>query len=636
MNEAKRFSKEEGRAAVSPWGVVAVVVAYGPHVLRLPWWVSVGLAGGLLGGWLTQARHWPPLPRPFRWALSLAAGAAVVASHGRTFALDAGTELLSLAVGLKFLEARSHRDAVLIVLVAYILATTHILFAQHLGMAMVMFASATLTTAALASLETVRPWRENLGLAIRLLLAALPIAAVAFVIIPRLSAGVVGLPLGPRPQAVTGLSDTVAPGSFGPLVQSDATALRAVFDGPLPPRARWYWRAVVLDHVDRDGTWSRRHDAPASSVEGAPRWQGRITLEPHGLPWLVTLDWPTAAPPGARLDQWAGVRRSLPVHERLIYAFRSAETPPPWDGRPHWIALPPGLAPRTRALALTWQPDGPQAVVEQALQLLANGGFRYTLEPRPAGADPVDGLLFETREGFCEHYAAAFAVLLRAAGIPARVVAGYLGGEVNAVAGHITVRQADAHAWVEAVIHPAVGWQRLDPTLVVAPERAVRGIAIGVGAVAPRPTPWGVAWLHTLWDAADHTWSQLVLDFTAQRQRTLWQSLKARLPQIAAMGGLGLVLFAVWRWWRGVPQTSDVAHAAYQDICRWLEAQGVLCQPWEGPRTLRQRLEKEHPNLAVAGELLGQLEVLRYGGDPDAAAAKQLRRTIRQLPRRPS
>lgn len=618
---------------VPAWVLLAVAVAYGPHLVRLPWWVSAGLAAGILWAWAAPRRGLPVPPRPVRWALSLGALALVVASHGRTFALDAGTELMGLGVGLKFLEARSRRDAVLLLLVAYLLAATHVLAAQHLGMALWMLASAVLTTAALASLETPRPWQDHLRLAAGLVALALPVAALAFVVIPRLPSVGGGLPVGGAAQGVTGLADTVRPGSLGAVAQSAEIALRVAVDGDLPPRGRWYWRAVVLDEVDGEGGWSRRREAPVWSAAAPPRWQGRVTLEPHGLPWLVTLDWPVAAPAGARLDAWGGVRRSLPVRERLVYPLASGDAPPPWDGAPAWTSLPPGLAPRARAVAQGWQHEGAAAVARRALDFFATGGFRYTLEPRPAVGDPVDGFLFGTREGFCEHYASALAVLLRAAGIPARVVAGYLGGEVNPVTGHITVRQADAHAWVEAVLDPAQGWQRLDPTLAVAPERAERGLAAGVGSVAPRQELRGLAWLRLLWDAADHAWTHAVLDFTAQRQRTLWRRLLDWLPAAGVLAGAAAVLLAVVRWWRAVPRNQDPACAALQDLCRWLARQGVSCRPWEGPRTLRQRLVAERPDLARAGELLGQLERLRYGEAPDAAALRALRREIRLLPR---
>jgi hypothetical protein len=269
-------------------------------------------------------------------------------------------------------------------------------------------------------------------------------------------------------------------------------------------------------------------------------------------------------------------------------------------------------------------------VAKAALAFFAQSGFRYTLDPVAAAGDPVDGFVFGTREGFCEHYAAALAVMLRAARIPARVVAGYLGGEVNAVTGHITVRQSDAHAWVEAVLDPAYGWQRLDPTLAVAPERARHGLAEGVGAVAPRMEPWGLPWLRALWDAADHTWSHWVLDFTAERQMRLAAALGKRLPVVAAALALVLGMYAVW-WWRRRPCSDDLA-AAYADVRRWLGRQGMHCPAWEGPRSLKRRVEAELPAAAPrVVELLGRYEVLRYGGAADAAAAAQLRREIRRL-----
>jgi len=620
-------------ASAPAWILGAVAGAYGLHVLWQPLWVSMALAIALLWRMAVDRGRLPLPPRIVRWTLAAAAMAAVVATHGRTFALDAGTELLCLAAGLKVLEAQSRRDMVLVVLVAYVLAATHVLFAQHLAAAASMLASVVVSTAALASLTAHRPWREDLRVGAWVALQALPLGLLAFVAIPRLSAGVVGLPLGRAPQGVTGLAETVQPGSIGRLAQSSELALRVAMDGEIPPRTDWYWRAIVLDSVDADGVWTQRRTPMLWQDPPPARWQGRVTLEPHHLPWLVSLDVPTAAPPGARLDQWGRVRWSQPVRDRLVYACSSASVSPPWDGDPGWTMLPPRLAPRTRQLVATWQ-GGPEAVAQAALAFFAQGGFRYTLDPVAVPGDPVDGFMFETREGFCEHYAAALAVMLRAARIPARVVAGYLGGEVNAVTGHITVRQSDAHAWVEAVLDPTRGWQRLDPTLAVAPERALRALAQGVGAIRPRLEPVGLHWLRMVWDAADHTWSHWVLDFTAERQRRLAAALAKRLPVVAAAGGVLVLGVQVAGWWRRRRRTDDLA-AAYADVRRWLGRQGMHCPAWEGPRSLRRRVEAELPAAASwVGELLGRYEFLRYGGSADAAAAAQLRREIRRRTRR--
>lgn len=617
------------------WTLGAVAVAYGPHVLWQPGWVSVALVAAL--GWRVAAdqRRFPFLPRILRWILAGTAMATVVLTHGRTFALDAGTELLCLAAGLKVLEARSRRDMVLLVVVAYVLAVTHVLFAQNLAAAMYMVVSVVVTTTALARMHTERLWQEDLRLGVLWILQAFPVAVLFFVAIPRLPAAVVGLPVGRAAQGVTGLAQTVQPGSLGRLAQSTEVALRVMAQGTLPPRSHWYWRAIVLDTVDAQGVWHRRRTPALWRDPPAPLWQGRITLEPHALPWLVTLDVPSVVPPGAQLDQWGSVRWPSPVWDRIIYPWASSPIPLPWDRDPAWTALPSGIAPRTRQMVETWGQD-PDDVVRKAFAFFSQEGFRYTLEPAPVRGDPVDGFLLHTREGFCEHYAVALAVMLRAANIPARLVAGYFGGEVNPVTGHITVRQSDAHAWVEAVLDPRRGWQRLDPTLVVAPERAVRGLDAGVGAVAPRLEPWGLSRLRMLWDAADHTWSHWVLDFTFQRQRRFALELLERLPLLAVLSLSLVCVIGAISWWRHLRRQDDLA-AAYDKVRRWLGRQGMECPAWEGPRALQRRVEAELPAVAPSvGALLGRYELLRYGGVADTAAVAQLRREIRRLTRRTS
>ena len=618
-----------------PLLVAALGCAYGPHILRQPWWVSAGFGVGILWAGLASAGRVGSVPRWLRLGAAIVALMAVVVTHGRTFALEAGTELLSLAAGLKAVEAGNRRDAIVLSLVAYILAVTHVLFDQNLATGLYLLSSALVTTGALAQMETPQPWRSSLGMGLRLLAQGAPLAVLVFVLFPRLAAVPMPLPLGPGEAAVTGFSDTVAPGSIGAVAASDAVALRVDFYTSPPPPSRLYWRAVVLDSVDSRGVW--RHSGSVGTSGGpspTSSWSYRVTLEPHGLAWLVGLDWPSSDVPEVRRDDGGGLRRLRPVRERTMYALESSDTPPAWDGSRKWVVVPPGLAPRAQEMARRWQAQGgSEFVVQAAMDMFRSGGFVYTLEPGPSAGDPVDYFLFVSRRGFCEHYASALAVLLRAAGIPARLVAGYLGGTINPMTGHVTVRQADAHAWVEVVLDPRQGWQRLDPTLVVAPERAERGLAAGVGAVPPRTLPWGWAWVGHMWDAADLVWSHAVLDFTAQRQRQLWQAMLSWLPWMAVAGGS-----AVLGWWwlrRTTPVPDEPLAQIHRELCQWLMAQGVACASWEGPRTLRERLARVRPEWGQElGGLLGQLEVLRYGSFPSAAEALSLCRRIRRYLRR--
>jgi transglutaminase-like putative cysteine protease len=305
------------------------------------------------------------------------------------------------------------------------------------------------------------------------------------------------------------------------------------------------------------------------------------------------------------------------------------------------LALPAHFNPRTRALAAEWQSLPPREIAEAALTKFRSEPFYYTLQPPLLGPDAMDEFLFTTRRGFCEHYASAFVFLMRAAGVPARVVAGYQGGEVNPVDGYLTVRQSDAHAWAEIWL-AGQGWVRVDPTAAVAPARIEQGIAAALPEGEPLPVVVRIDadWLRQLrnrWEAANNSWNQWVLGYNPQRQREVlsrlgladadWQKMTATLAVLC-----GTALLIVTLWTLPARRAVDPVQRAWQGYCKELARRGMARAEWEGPLAFAQRVARERPDLAeLTSEAAACYAELRYGCQGDARLG-QLQQCLHRLP----
>ena len=379
----------------------------------------------------------------------------------------------------------------------------------------------------------------------------------------------------------------------------------------------------------------------------APPVAYETTLEPHQQRWLLALDAPTALAPEFVLSGTLTATSREPLSQRqrfalsasLDYRFNTDEEPATLRRN---LALPPETNPRSRALAESWKltESDPGRLMERALRLFSEEKFFYTLQPPLLGAQPVDDFLFVTRRGFCEHYASAFVVLMRAASVPARVVTGYQGGEANPVDGFVVVRQSDAHAWAEVWI-ASRGWIRVDPTAAVSPARVEGGIAAALPAGEPLPALIQLRsdWMRTLlfrWEAVNNAWNQYVLGYNPQRQRELlarlglpdadWRNLAAALAVICGALLLAVTGLALYQRPR-----LDPAARLWQKALRRLARSKVNCAPWETPLTLLQRVESERPALAPAfREVVAAYLQARYSGIPDDLT--NLRRALRRLP----
>jgi transglutaminase-like putative cysteine protease len=636
------------------WAAAALGGGVLLHVDRVPAWVSA--AALILLVWrlaATRARvHLPGAVA--RVLLAVLVAIAVLVRFHTLNGLAAGTALLILMASLKLLETWRRRDRMVLVGAGLFLLLAACLDRQNLLRAPLYLAEAWLCCAALAVVATDGfPGRAALALAGRTLLYALPLAVLLFVFFPRFAGSFWSLPRGE--EAVTGLADTMSPGSIGELTTSYDIAFRARFESALPPPQQRYWRGPVLHDFD-GATWSRGVGARAAPWEfSGPAYRYHIALEPSHHRWWFALDTPAQSPdPAVLLTPDYELLASRPVadqtdYEALSYtSARAAEPLSDWEQLEN-TALPREHNPRSRALAheLRARAGTDAAFVAAALEFLRNGGFVYSLEPEKLGPEQIDDFLFRTRTGFCGHYASAFTVLMRAAGVPARVVTGYLGGEWNPVGGYLVVRQSDAHAWVEVWLAGS-GWRRVDPTAVVAPERLTRGLidlmpeALSVRTRLLHGAPWLLDLLQR-WDAANGWWNERVVKFDYGMQLNLLERLGFRSADAWVLGWafvaalLGWLALIAWqmRGGTGRDQRPDPLARAYATLCRKLGRSGLARAPHQGPVDYGAALAAAHP--ALAGEartLLAHYTQLRYGVENPATHAREVEafaRAVRRL-----
>jgi len=630
--------------------VLSLALVIAPHALRAPWWLTAATAALFAWRWAALARG---LPLPGRWmllAIAAAGMAGVWLEYRILFGRAPGIVLLMLFSGLKMLEMRTHRDATVLAFLCYFLIVTNLLYTQTIPTALLMAVALVQITATLVRLAApVRGARDNLRTVALLVGHAAPIALVLFLLFPRVQGPLWGLPQDVN-AGVTGLSDTMSPGNIAQLAQTDAIAFRAEFPGELPPARARYWRGPVMWEFD-GRTWRMAppfmtpFEPPAG---GTQRYRYTVLLEAHERNWLFGLESIASLPDRARITPDGQLFAIAPVRARLRYEMIAVLDPDPAPETSAGVLrratqLPDGYNPRARAIADEWRRDAASEaqVLERALAFFRGAKLTYTLEPPLLGRDTVDEFLFETRAGFCEHFASAFVFMLRAAGVPARVVTGYQGGDVNPVDRHITVRQSDAHAWAEVHLRDR-GWVRVDPTAASAPARVESGIArtLPDADALPFMQRSRAEWLRGLrynWEALAHKWNVWVLGYNPDRQRDVlasiglrnidWKELTAILFTIL---GAITVLLALWSFRRLA--RPDPVQRAWIAFCAKLGRRGLARAPHEGPRDYASRAAAALPAAADAIRAIGELYVaLRYGRDADAPRIGELRRRVRDL-----
>jgi transglutaminase-like putative cysteine protease len=640
--------------------VIALIVL--PQAENLPWWCSAITAMILVyrGTLAIEAR-----PLPGKWArvgLLVLTLAATFATHRTLLGRDAGVTLVVILLALKTLELRARRDAFVLFFLGFFAMLTNFFYSQSLMTAVTMLLAllGLLTALVNAHMPVGKP---PLKLAARtaswMALLGAPIMLALFLLFPRFA------PLWGTPADAmagrTGLSNTMRVGTIAELALDDRIAARIKFENDrAPPQSQLYFRGPVLAQFDgREWTalpsWSR--GAPTSDnlrTKGSPvRYE--ITLEPSHRPWLLTLDAAQSRPevPGFEVLgtpdlQWLANR---PISDLVRYRaesytqFESGPTRQTPALRPY-LALPPGTNPRTAALAaeMRAQPAlanaDTQAFVRAALQRLRTGGYTYTLEPGIYGNDTADEFWFDRKQGFCEHIASAFVVLMRGLGVPARIVTGYQGGELNSVDKFWVLRQSDAHAWAE-VWQEGVGWMRVDPTGAVSPgrvgqfQRLVPQPGLFTGAIGTL-SPTLAQNVRAAWEAVNNGWNQWVLNYTQSRQLNLLKSIGFQAPSLEDLAYVLLYLLAGaslagagWALWER-SQHDPWLRLLAQARARLAKA-GLNVPATAPPRQLAAQAEARFgPAAQAVRDWLLKLEAQRYAeASPNSLAA--LRSEFRRL-----
>ena len=664
LNKTLSALPRETRDTLFLLAVVGWVVAM--QVAHIPWWCSA-LTAGVLVWRATLALRGLPLPGwPWRLGLLALTLAATWATHRTLLGQDAGVTLVVVLLSLKTLEMRARRDAFVVFFLAFFTLLTHFFYSQSLLTAAgILIALLGLLTALVnAHMPVGRP---SLAQAARIALgmAALgaPIMLVLFLLFPRLSP-LWGVPADDRGRS--GLSSTMRVGQIAELVLDDSIALRLRFEGSPPPQSQLYFRGPVLSAFDGVEWRPARAEFPARqalaselTVSGEPvRYE--VTMEPHRRPWLFLLEAATQAPelPDVRVRmtselQWLTDR---PMGSLVRFSAVSHTTfrhgpLAPTPALQEQVALPPGYNPRTLELAQQLRrehgrgPDATPRLVAAVLERLRTGGYLYTLEPGVYGQHTADEFWFDRRQGFCEHIASSFVILMRALDIPARIVTGYQGGEMNSVDGYWTVRQRDAHAWAE-VWQAGQGWVRVDPTAAVAPGRvgSLQRLSAPEGAIAGairNLNPNIAAQLRAAWEAMNNSWNQWVLNYTQGRQLDLLKNLGFRSPSWADLAYvlIGVVVLvsligAAWTLWER--QQHDPWLRLLQRARARLKAQGLDSSDRTPPRELAHRVQQHWGASDAArrvAQWLLQLEAQRYGrpGAADTPTLATLQTEFRQL-----
>jgi protein-glutamine gamma-glutamyltransferase len=638
------------------WLAAALLFTLPPLFDALAVWVPALLLLTIAAKFWMEPRGYRLRFATLKLVLAALGLAAIDLSYGGITGLEPGVSLIAVLLALKILEAYTAREFHFMVMLGLVLCLCGFFLAQDLAPSLCLLFAFTLLLTALVQFHrrsAAGVW-PPLRTACILVGQAFPLLVLLFLLFPRVTTGF--RLLAPSSTGAAGLSDRLSPGSVASLAKSSAVAFRAEFpDGKVPPADALYWRALVMSQGDgmewRAPSWpamrSRLPQNPAAR-DSVRQW---ITIEPHDEHWMFALDWPDAAPPGAMLAPgnylWSWQAITKPRRYEVISSPRTQRKEFQAREKTLLLEVPATISPAVRDLAQSWATaeHDPRAIVQRGLEFFRTQNFRYSLSPGEYSKDDLEEFLFRRRVGFCEHYAGSFATLMRLAGVPARVVVGYLGGEWNAMGQFFLVRQADAHAWCEVWL-PESGWTRVDPTSVVAPARVSLGLAAFLDQSA-RARGSNVTFSRALarqsvfanvriaWQWLNYTWDTHVLSFDADAQQAfvkdigipgatptsllLWSGIIAVIV-VAAMGA--------WMHLRARPR-SDPVKLLYAHFCRKAARLGATRAPHEGPLDFANRAAQSLPTESEHIRRISTHYVnLRYSPDFDSSVLQRFAREV--------
>jgi hypothetical protein len=654
------------------WLIFSLLLAMSWHIPHTPIWVLA--AAPVLVFWryrlLVQKKPLPP--RGLRLVLTLAAFVGVLVTYQSYLGRDPGTTALILLSSLKLFELKTQRDFMFIIFLCYFLVFGNFLYSQDIQALTFMMVAVVLITAAVLRLNHGEKQPVKIKFLVksgfRFFLLSVPFMVVLFFLFPRTSVPLWNLPQEGEKQAKSGFNDRVRPGQIAELAAVKKNAFRVSFpDGNMPAPRDLYFRGLVLWFTDGKGwfqgvlrsTYRRRR----FQEEDETTIQQTFTLEPHNARWLFGLDTPVVIPRGARILPGRIFQSNWPISKIIRYGVVSSLQPknPESLSRIHkrWaLQLPSDRESRLIDLGRSWGEEAASdaAVVQRALDHFRDSDFTYTLRPGAMDEEqPLEDFFFNKRQGFCEHYAAAFALLMRGAGVPTRMVLGYQGGEYNTVGEYLLVRQSDAHAWCEVWLE-GEGWKRVDPTAAVSPERVEYGMDIssrmasmrgsrdddGSDAVqrAMRRTFLRkvLRFLEQHWDNINNKWDLWIMTYDRFRQRDILRALG--LSGFNRWSLLVVLLIVVPTLFYAISlllkrQTTvvDPLVKYYRLFHRKTAKIGVKPAPWEGPLDFRLRAVDALPHRAKTIHQIIDLYInLRFGKLPvTRETLKQFKRLVKKF-----
>lgn len=651
------------------WLFVIQIFILVPHFLAVPVWIPIVWVSVSFWRWRIFQGAWNYPNKLQKTLVVVACCTGLVVSLGVGFSLASMISLLLVGFILKLLEMKNRKDFVLLIYIAFFILATQFIFFNHFLVAFYGFACLVLLCTALIQLyqnkDHSKLWPSARTSAF-ILLQAIPFMIVLFVVVPRLG----NFWAVPTPQhSKTGMSDSMSPGDISDLIQSDELTFRVAFDKGIPSNEKLYWRSLVFSNFD-GRRWSLNYQSLAqrnfkTSSQPITGWRKKIKYlgdittyeiiaEPSNQPWLYALTVPQTWSNDLLLASDLHLQAPASIVQRIHYKVTSAlDYEMDADGLDSSVLtqnlqLPAGGNAETRRLAQEWfsETGNPEKLIAKLFNYYHNS-FIYTLRPPKLGNDSVDEFLWQTRQGFCEHFSSSFVFFMRAAGIPARVVVGYQGGELNSVENYLIVRQRDAHAWAEVWLKGR-GWVLYDPTAAVAPERIRRGITESLSAddqkFLGRPFASSFKLLMSMrnqWDALNFQWTRWVLNYDSGLQATFLSKLLPDVTplQIALLvlgtGGISvLFIFAVLFFrshYKKVSAQEQAAKAIYQQLCKKLRSCGVVPEMGETPRYFILRAIAVRPDLEpVLHKIINLYEQLVYAENSKVLLA--LKREVSGLP----
>jgi len=603
--------------------LVSELLVLWPLFNYLPSWIRIFCLLVIGLRFLMVRRKWKLPGRTISGALGIATAVAIYIHYGTLLGRDAGVSLIVVMFSLKLLEMRWYRDAALILYLSFFIMVANFLFSQSLLMAGYLVICLLVVIMALQALNRIDggvDLKYLLRQATTMFLQAIPLMLILFVFFPRLVDPLWRMPT--NLKGTTGISDSMTPGDIGSLVNFNEVAFRIEFSGEVPTSPELYWRGLVFSKFD-GLTWSKGEPGfkRRSDIKYAGKvYNYRILLEPHQRNWLYALEMPEFISVAARMtDENTWVRR-YDLRSRLTYNLTSYTK----SSFGHQLTteeqientrLPEGVNPRARGWAQQAFLDNqgsPQNYINAILRKINSDPYVYTLNPGVMAEDTVDDFWFNKQKGFCEHYAGTFVFLMRAAGIPARVVAGYQGGEMNPYADYMVVRQSDAHAWTEVWLSGR-GWVRIDPTAAIHPSRVEVDLSYNwarreslFGDI--KPANWGqfspgmIDSMQLMWDTINNHWQNMVIDFDAGAQHDLFADLgfpnltMAELAKALIVFTTLVMLISALLLLRKRTRLDQVA-LSYNKLNQKLSYIGFSRKPTEGPVDYIQRIIAERPDL---------------------------------------